>query len=197
VQFKDVTSTSFGLLVAFLLPGVVALFSLSFWYESAADAFHTFLTDASNVGLFFFLLLGALALGLVVSAVRWFVYEVLLTRLPRFNESKPTEAEWQRMAEQDRFVAFRAAVDETYRYHQFFGGLTLTAPALFAGWVISLGSGYITRGVLIAGFVALELLLAVAALIAFRSYLRYSKAILRESKSEGDHLQGSSEEGRA
>ena len=178
MQLKDVTSTSFGLVIGFLLPGVVSLFSLTFWYKPAADAFHTFLTDASNFGLFLFLLLGALILGLAVSSVRWLVYEVLLARLPGVYGPALTEQEHERLCEESRFAPYRAAVDETYRYHQFFGGLTITAPALFAGWLGGLGSGCLVKAVLTAGFVALEVLLAASAITAFRSFRRYAKAIL-------------------
>jgi hypothetical protein len=149
---QDVTSTSFGLIIAFLLPGTVALFSLSFWFASVGDAFHTFLTAESNVGLFLFLLLGALAFGFVVSAVRWCVYEILLGRSKRVYGPGPTAEQWKRLAESERFVAFRATIDETYRYREFFGGVTIAAPGLFAAWLSSLGEGTLTGWLLIVGF---------------------------------------------
>jgi hypothetical protein len=183
LQFKDVTSTSFGLVIAFLLPGIVALFSLTFWFESAADAFHTFLTAASNVGLFIFLLLGALTLGVVASAVRWIVYEKLLALTPRIYDQKLTPAESGRIFERDRFAAFRASIDETYRYHQFFGGMTITAPALFIGWLSSLDYDRVIGSALILGFLGVESILVVAAISARRSWLRYAKAILGDPKA--------------
>jgi hypothetical protein len=180
MAIKDVTSTSFGLVIAYLLPGVVALFSLSFWYSSARDAFHTFLTSKSNLGLFLFLLLGALTLGLVISTVRWLVYERLLSPL---CGRRPTDDEWRRMSEENRFVAFRAAVDETLRYHQCFGGLTIAAPALFFGWLNSLDAHGAQRAVLIVAFGALEGILAVSSVAAFRRYLKFVRAILGSTSS--------------
>ena len=97
----ELKQSASGKIIAFLLPGVVALFSLSFWVASAADAFHTFLTAQSNVGLFLFLLLGALTFGLVVSAVRSLIYETLLGRMKWFCGARPTEQELQRMSEAD------------------------------------------------------------------------------------------------
>jgi hypothetical protein len=127
LQVKEVTSTPFGLVIGFLLPGVVALFSLTYWYESAANAFDTFLTSASNLGLFIFLLLGALTLGIITSAVRWIVFEKLLNQIPDLYGKKVSDEERRRMYEQERFAAWRAGIDEEYRYHQFFGGLTIKA----------------------------------------------------------------------
>jgi hypothetical protein len=183
VALKDVTSTSFGLIIAFLLPGVTALFSLSFWFTSAARAFHTFLTTKSNAGLFLFLLLGALIFGLVVSAVRSFLYETLLGRINRVYGPALTPTERQRLGEEPRFVAFRAAIDETYRYYQFQAGMTIVAPALFIGWLNSLHQQGGGRAALIAGFIALELVLVFTAIGNYRGYLRYARAILARPPS--------------
>ena len=178
MAFKDVTSTSFGLVIAFLLPGVVALFSLSFWFDSAQRAFHTFLTANSNIGLFLFLLLGALALGLAVNAVRLGLYEILLGRIKKLYGPRFAPQQLRGLAEQDRFVAFRAAIDETYRYHQFYGGTTLAAPALFVGWLNSLHTTSWTRVTLIAGFAVAESMLIGAAISTLRSFRGWAGQIL-------------------
>jgi hypothetical protein len=180
MPLKDVTSTSFGLTIAFLLPGTVALFSLSLWLESAADAFHTFLTAKANVGLFLFLLLGALICGLVVAAVRSFLYETLLSRFEKVYGRRLTGEELRRVSEEDRFTAFRAAIDETYRYYQFNGGMTIAAPALFAGWLKTVDEGAAIEFLLVVGFVALEALLAFRAISEYRSYLGWMRSILAE-----------------
>lgn len=181
MQFKDVTSTTFGLVVAFLLPGAMALLSMTYWIAPVADAFETFLTADANLGLLLLMLLGALTLGLVVSAVRWLLYEVLLAQGGWVYGAKLTADERKRLQEQNRLAAYRAAVDETYRYHQFFGGLSLTAPALLIGWFNDLESGRTAEVLLVISFVALELLLVAAAIAAYKSYLQYTQAILAEA----------------
>jgi hypothetical protein len=181
VQIKDITSTSFGLLIGFLLPGLVAVFALSYWEDSVADAFQTFLTDDSNISLLLLIGLGALTAGLVVSAIRWFLYEVVLDKIPKLYGDEVTEEERQRMSKEDRLEAFRAAVDETYRYHQFFGGLSIAAPAFFVGWLETTNPRPIPNALLIAAFVALEVLLVIAAVSAQRSRRRYVKAILADT----------------
>jgi hypothetical protein len=180
MPFKDITSTSFGLTIAFLLPGTVALFSFSLWLGSAGRAFHTFLTTEANVGLFLFLLLGALTCGLVVAAVRSFVYENLLSRISRLYGAGPTQEQWQRLSEEDRFVAYRAAIDETYRYHQFCGGMTVAAPALFIGWLRTIHEGAATEISLAVGFGILEALLVYRAISEYQSYLGWVRRILAD-----------------
>ena len=49
---KDVTSTSFGLVIAYLLPGLMALYALSYFSIPVHALFLTFLKAESNVGLF-------------------------------------------------------------------------------------------------------------------------------------------------
>lgn len=73
-----VTSTSFGLLIAYLLPGLIGLYGASLWSNAVSKVFSTFLTSSSNVGLFILILLGSLVVGLVVSGLRWLLVEVLL-----------------------------------------------------------------------------------------------------------------------
>lgn len=183
MQVQDVTATTFGFVIAFLLPGVVALFSLTYWHAPVADAFDTFLTTEANLGLFLFMLLGALILGLVVSPVRWLLYDVILSRWGRVYGPKPTSEEWQRLRESERFAAFRATIDETYRYHQFFGGITITAPLLFIGWLNDDERSPGPQAMLIIGFSALEALLIVAAISSYKSYLKYTAAILAVQSS--------------
>jgi hypothetical protein len=178
MAIKDVTSTSFGLVIAYLLPGFVALFSLSFWFDSAQRAFHTFLTSQSNVGLFLFLLLGGLALGLAVNAVRLALYELLLGRIKRLYGERPTREQLARLSEADNFAAFRAAIDELYRYHQFYGGTTLAGPALFVGWLNSLDVSSWAETALIAGFAVAELTLVVATISTLRSFYGWERRIL-------------------
>ncbi len=68
---KDVTSTSLGLLIAYLLPGLVALYAFSLWPGPLQSQFQVFLTAESNVGLFLLVILAAIALGLQITWV-WY-----------------------------------------------------------------------------------------------------------------------------
>lgn len=62
-DLKDVTSTSFGYVIAFLLPGLAALYALGLWSAKIAGILSTFLTSNSNIGLFLLIIATALGLG--------------------------------------------------------------------------------------------------------------------------------------
>jgi hypothetical protein len=183
----DITSTFFGLTIAFLVPGMVGLYSLKYWLMSTNRVFETVLTAKSNAGLFLMVILGALVLGLVVSAIRWLIYEVGIQwwakhwrRLDRWVGSPPGDDQMKGRYDADRLAAYRAAVDETYRYHQLYGGLTITFPALFVGWLHTHPQGEAGARLLWIGFVGLEALLVAGALNARMRYHRHTKSIFSD-----------------
>lgn len=186
-----VTSTFFGLSIAYLSPGFVGLFSLKYFFPSTNRVFETFLTSRANFGLFLFVVLGALVVGLVVAAVRWVMFEEGLERVPRVESwvGHPASEE-QRKGRMDaeRLTALRAAVDETYRYHQFYGGLAITLPALFVGWIDSRTDLHVLATIFLwTGFGVLEIILAVGALDARRRYYRDSRIIFSDASIEKEH----------
>jgi hypothetical protein len=129
---KDVTTTSFGLLMAYLFPGVAALCCVAFWWSPSPidDLFKAFLKSQSNFGSFLFVVVVALLVGLQLNALRWFIYEkraglgyVL------------TAKDWVALADKDRLIAVKTTIDENYRYHQFYGSMSLVIPFLVGGWI--------------------------------------------------------------
>ena len=132
---KDITSTSFGLVIAFLLPGLAGFYGLSLFSPSIRQALDLFLTAQANAGLFFLVVLAALTLGLLITVIRWLIFELLVFAviLRRKGINIPT-ASFEKLSDETKLAAFRAAVDEHYRYHQFFGGMTVVMPLIFYGW---------------------------------------------------------------
>jgi hypothetical protein len=127
---KDVTSTSFGLVIAYLLPGLVGFYSLSFWFSRVGELFAKFGSTESNVGLFLVVLLISVTLGLQISVLRYFIFEGLVCKSVKL---KPED--FRNFGDKDKNLAFRILIDEQYRYHQFWGGMLIVQPALFYGWI--------------------------------------------------------------
>ena len=127
---KDVTSTSFGLLAAFLLPGLIALFGFSMWSDSGHALLVGFEAAQSSIGLFFLVALAGLTLGLMLTPIRALLFEEWLLR-----KGKLEPASYAGLSTESKLVAFRAAVDETYRYHQFWGSAVITLPFAGAGYL--------------------------------------------------------------
>jgi len=172
---KDVTSTSFGLLIAFLLPGLVGLYALSFWWTTLRRVFDTFLTVESNVGLSVMVLLAALALGLQVTVLRWVIFECWICKKDRLV---PTD--FAALGGESKLSSFRAAVDEHYRYHQFWGGMVLVIPVLWLAIVWEYWGGLTKLEISLcsAALVAVEAITALAAREAFHKYVTRAKYIL-------------------
>jgi hypothetical protein len=174
---KDVTSTSFGLLIAFLLPGLVGFYSLTYWSTGVTNVFNTFLTASSNVGLFFLVISGGLVIGLQVTLIRWLVYERLLCKSVQLKPSDFVKLG----ADESKLNAFRAAADEQYRYHQFWGGMSIVLPILFVGWFSDslCALSWLGRSLAIAAFLLIELLTIYGAKVGFELYVTRAKQILK------------------
>jgi len=111
----DTSSRQFGLLVAYLLPGFIALAGIARLVPAVARWLQP-TTDQGSVGLGppVYAVLAATALGMVLSCFRWLlidhVHEWTGVRAPRWDVDR-LEA---------RLDAFNALVEYHYRYYQFY-----------------------------------------------------------------------------
>lgn len=172
----DITTTSFGLLIAYLLPGLATLFGLSYWVPELRSLFNAFLSGESNLGLFLLVAMASIVASLQVTLIRWYIFEEHLCRKHRLT---PKEFEGLRAA--GRFGAFGAAVDAHYRYHQFWGSMTVALPILFAGWATqhAIFSNRWQGILLLLAFLALEWLTGVGAYQAYVNYVNRAKHIMK------------------
>lgn len=172
----DITSTSFGLLIGFLLPGLTALYGLTFWSKNAKETYRILLTTQSNVGLFLAILLAGIAVGLMLTLLRWVAFEKVLCKADRLDTGN-----FKNLREKERLEAFRAAADEHYRYHQFWGGMTFTVPFLAIGWLREVWGGLspLFATGMVAALIGLELLTVCGARAAYRLYVHRSNNIMK------------------
>jgi hypothetical protein len=124
---KDITDKNFGVVIAFLLPGFMLLWGLSYssplishWLETPNGG------AASTVGDFLYATLASLALGLLISAIRWllidhFIYHVTYVKRANIDFSK--------LKEDGAFEVFEGVVENHYRYYQYYSN-TLVAVVL-------------------------------------------------------------------
>ena len=93
----------------------------------------TFSSVNSNIGLFFVVVLTSILLGLIINAARWFIYEVVF-----FRQSIETKSYAD--SSNDKIAAITATLEENFRYHQFYGAISIICPIIF--FLINLvGSG--------------------------------------------------------
>jgi hypothetical protein len=181
-EVKELTITSFGLIIAYLLPGLIGLYGMSFWFPRIGAAFQTFLTSESNVGLFLLIVLGALAVGLLIHGIRWIIVEVWCSG----KDLRLDPELFARLSGERKMPAFRTAVDEIYRYHQWWGGMAIAGPVLFFGWLNSPDSvqdGLSRSWYLWLAFLALQALVMYAAWRVWGMYVTRLQLILKGEES--------------
>ncbi len=174
VEMKDLTSTSFGYIIAFLIPGLIGLYALGCWSGQVSQLIQPALRADATVGPSFILLLVALGAGLVISAVRFVVFEKVICRSHRFPQDM-----FAKLVEENKLPSFRAVVDEHYRYHQFYGGAAVAGAALYAGWVAQAPCACVRVWSWVTLFFTLsEILLVYAAWDAFIRYVERGNTIV-------------------
>ena len=174
---KDVTSTSWGLLIAFVLPGLVAFYSLGFWLADVEELFNTFVTPRSNIGLLLLVFAAANVMGVQVALLRGLLYEQCLCRSRHLDP-----ADFGALGkDENRLAAFRAVAEEHYRYHQFWGSMSIVMPIFAVGWMVDLRGCLHWWQILVAvsAFVVIEGATVCGAIVAYRKYVDRGKHILK------------------
>jgi hypothetical protein len=128
---KDITEKNFGVIIAFLLPGFLLLWLLSVSDVDLSSAgLRTLNTTDQSVGGFLTITLAALAVGMVISAVRWAIIDTFLrffwrkwgtplAKLPSFSQLK----------EKDAFLVFQGIIENHYRYYQYYSNTLIAIAA--------------------------------------------------------------------
>ena len=167
----ELSARNFGLLIAYVLPGFVALWGLSYTSETV----HAWLVGAGTAGPsvsgFLYVLLGSVGCGMTASAVRWALIDTAHhatgVRRPRLDFSNlPT-----------RLEAFERVSEYHYQYYQFYSNTLIALLFAYPLWR-RLGSGgsWLTD----LGFVLLEAVFAAASRDALRHFYRRASQLLGE-----------------
>jgi hypothetical protein len=127
---EELSHRNFGLVIAYVLPGSVALWGTSPMFP---DTTRSLLTqdERGSVAGFLYVSLAALGVGLTLSALRWLtldnVHHVFGVRRPRWDDLKLAE----------NLEAFNYLVENHYRYYQFYANTLVACVVAFAVHQIS------------------------------------------------------------
>ena len=166
---KDVTSGNFGVVIAFWLPGFLFLWGLSFslpevhaWLENSAAR--------ESVSGFLYATMASLAVGMLVSAVRWMIVDHFLICVTGLKRPK---LDFSKLKDKDAFAAFQGVVENHYRYYQYYANTFVAVGAAFGFHLVS---GRERPSVLISGAVlGVCVSLILAARNALKLYFERSK----------------------
>lgn len=171
---NEVTNNNFGLLIAYLLPGFVALCGIGLVLPSV----RTLLVvpqAGPTIGGFLYLTLACAALGVTISTVRWAIVDPIhfWTGIP-----KP---KWNFGNLQENVTAFSMLVEIHYRYYQFHANMLIAVAVLFVFFRMSQGF-VIGLGWLELAFGLLELVLFAGSRDTLRKYYSRSEQLLNRQK---------------
>ena len=113
----EITDRSFGLLIAYLIPGFLLVAAVTGHSPALQAWIGTAASDAPTVGGFLYVTLASVAAGMTVSALRWLTIDWLLhhTGIPR------PELDFSKL--QPNLSAFVGAAESHYRYYQFYANI--------------------------------------------------------------------------
>jgi hypothetical protein len=132
---KEITDKNFGVIIAFLLPGALLLWMLSLSHLGNAEigAWVKSVSDPSVSG-FLYVTLASLALGLIISAVRWAVIDQILRGYYFLRHRKDLpKIDFSKLSDPSMFGAFQGANENHYRYYQYYSN---TLVAIVVGFSI-------------------------------------------------------------
>ena len=174
---NEIGSTTFGYVIAYLLPGLTASVSGAFFSKHVAQLFSKVIDD-QNLALGLMGSLGAIAVGLFLSLFRALIFEEWLWRDDRLSAD-----DYASLASDDQvYKAYDRVTDEAYRFHQFWGGMALALPMLAAGIVIG-GTGISTleRIAIVVAIAGCEAGAIWGAAACYRRYLARVQRVLKSA----------------
>lgn len=128
----EVSQRNFGLLIAYVVPGVIMLWGMSFVVPDLRPWLLQLPSEPPTFGGFLYLLLAGITLGMLTSVVRWAVIDSIhhATGLPR--------PEWSDEMLDERLEGYDWIVENHYRYYQFYANTLVALLASLVLWRASL-----------------------------------------------------------
>lgn len=127
----DFSGRNFGLLIAYVIPGFLSLWGLSFGSGTVREWLRGAGAAGPSVGGAFFVLIACIACGMTANAVRWATVDQVhhLTGLPH--------PAWDDSRLQDNLEAFDYLVENHFRYYQFYAASIVSMLLAYGAWRLS------------------------------------------------------------
>jgi len=113
----EVSTRNFGLLIAYVVPGLVVVSSMGDYSQTVRSWFGVFPGYAPTVAGFLYTTLASVAAGMTISAIRWLLVDWL------HHKTGIERPYWDFSALQANYRAFEAMVENHYRYYQFYSNM--------------------------------------------------------------------------
>ena len=124
----DVDINNFGVLIAYLAPGLVVLLAVAPYSATVRSWLGIQTAEAPTVGGVLYVTMAALGLGMTTSVIRWLV----LDWLHHHTGIRPPE--WDFSGLQENLGGFLALVENHYRYYQCYGNMVIALAIAVIGY---------------------------------------------------------------
>ena len=131
MQQQDHLTKSFGLIIAFVVPGMIGLYAASFPVPALRDWFGIASSQPPTVGGFLFVNVAAAGAGVLLSGVRWLVLE-------RWWWGEEDPGGGVSLAERRRSeLVYQNLVAQFYDFYLFYGNTLVALIVLYATWALT------------------------------------------------------------
>lgn len=129
---RDVTHDNFGLLIAYLVPGATVLLGLSHFSPTLQTWFAGSANTPPTLGGFLYLTVASVAIGMVVSALRWALVDTAHAwtglSLPPLNFSRLGQ----------NVEAYRLLIEIHYHHYQFHANMLVATAIAYVAYRVRL-----------------------------------------------------------
>jgi len=163
---KDLSTRNFGLVISYLLPGLTALWGVSYFSPAVQIWLGSRPADSPTIAGFLYLTLAAVGAGMTVSAIRW----IVLDRIHHWTGIRRPDFDYARL--ESNIQAFDLLVRHHYDYYKAYGNGLVSV--LFTYFSHRAATGFWTTpiGAVDLGCLLLGLVLFVASRDNLRNYYR-------------------------
>jgi hypothetical protein len=168
---QNVSDSSFGPLIAYLIPGTTALWGLSRFSPSLQALFAIVPAGAPTIGGFLYLTLAAMAVGMTVTAIRW----VVIDQLHRVTGLPPPHLDFSKLPGKVESLAL--LIEIHYRHYQFYANMAVALVIAYGCYRMSLETIY-EAGWPDSAFLFLQGVFLAMSRDTLRKYYRRSEQLL-------------------
>lgn len=128
---QDMSGKNFGYIIAFLIPGFIGLWGLSYLSPLVGSWFSTATNASPTVGGFLYATIGSITIGLILHTLRWIILDKIhhITGIPEspldYSKLKTFRKEYDYINEQHG------------RYYQFYGNTIFAIILAYTLYLIS------------------------------------------------------------
>lgn len=175
---QEISNRNFGLLIAYLIPGFIAVWGASFAVPEIQLLLLGPASDGPTLGGFLYVTVGSVAAGMSANATRWAILDTI------HHYTGLVRPAWDDALLHERVVAYEWLVENHYRHYQFYGNTLFAVIFAYLCWQGSLvGLGY-EFGWLDSTIGVLSLILAAGSRSTLARYYRRSESLLGSISKE-------------